>query len=491
MRAYLASVVAIVALTAPAMTQTADPAARLLAEAERKAEAGDIAAAKEDWKAIISSYADAEQATSARISLANAAVEAQDWTIAADYAQEVIDTDPRSPAAARAWVILGEAELTGGGDPAEAAETFARAWDLFPGGDGGTSASAAGRVREGEIRLRLGQPWAAEKAFLDVVETQSIGPWTTRAYRGLVGARTARGESLAAIEALQEGISRASAVAEPDPRTASDLADLRHLAEAAHRVYLRSEGQPMWSESSLVSSLELKRPVAVHVTDDGTLTIVDRGLDAVLLRAADGALQRQAWTVTGRPFSDAAGVVWVPVEGRLQSPPRTSKSIGNGQTYKKIEAGAGAGFGIFLLTTRPDAVIQVEDDLTVTGTIQTPPRTEIVDIDSDSLGRAVLLDRRGGSVLRTSGETQTETVVSGLDKPVAVAVGPFDHLYVLEREGRVSVFSPDGARVTSIGPDLPGGQVLRGAEDLDVDRSGRLWIADPKSAAVIQLGGGL
>ena len=487
-----AMVVAIVTAATPVTAQTSDPAARLLADAERKASAGDVAGATEDWKAVLSSFGDSEQATIARISLADVAVEARDWTAAAEYAQAVVDTDPQSSAAARAWVILGEARLSEGGAAAhEAAETFARAWDLFPGGDGGTGASAAGRVREGEVRLRLGQPRVAEKAFLDVVETQPIGPWTTRAYRGLVRARTARGEWPAAIEALQEGISRASAVTDPDPGTAADLADMRRLAEAAHRVYLRGEDQPMWSESVQVSGLELKRPVAVHVGNDGTLTIADRGLDVVLQRAEDGSVQRQAWTDTGRPFSDEHGAVWVPVEGRLQTPGLGSRPVGDGQTHKKIEAGAAAGFGAFLLTTRPDSVIQVTDDLAVARTIQVPQRTEIVDIASDSSGRAVLLDRRGGAILRTTGETGTETVVSGLDKPVAVAVGPFDHLYALEREGRVSVFTPEGKRMTTIGPNLPGGLVLRGAEDLAVDRSGRLWIADSKEAMVIQLGGNL
>lgn len=460
--------------------QVAGPAERLLAEARQKAEAGELDAALIDWRAVVSQFGDTRAAIAARLAIGHASLELGDWEQAAASAQQVIDLAPRSAEASNAYLILGEAKLgTGAGDAERAAETFALAWDLFPGGReaGGRS---AGRVREGEVRLRLGQPATAEKAFLDVVESQAMDVWVSRAYRGLARSRAARADWEAAIEALQEGMTRAHEAADGDPAVAGELAAMRRLAAAGHRLRLQAEGELPWSRSSLVS---FKRPVAVAASADGRVVVVDRGLDEVLVMNADGLVERRTWRQAGRPFWAGEDDWWVPVGATLQSTGDVAPAVVSGADYKAVTAGAPAGFGAVLLTARPDAVVRTSSSFEVEDTIGLPARAEIVDLDTDPLGRVVMLDRRNGTLWRADDDGVDE-LASGLDKPSAVAVGPFGYIFVLENGERVTILDPEGQRVVSAGPDL-GGHVLKGAEDLTVDESGRLWVADPRSDAVL------
>lgn len=486
----LALVVAVCLLAAPvdgpARGQVADPAERLLAEAQNKADLGDIEGAIVDWQAVISRFGDSESAVAARIAIGQAALERLDWGQAIESAQAVIDAEPRSAAASSAYVILGEARLgSHEADAQAAAETFARAWDLFPGGGREVPARASGRVREGEVRLLLGQVASAEKAFLDVIESRSIDAWTSRAYHGLARARIARGDWGAAIEALQEGMARAGRLADADPAVAGDLAAMRRLAAAGHRLYLRNDEALPWSKSSLVPGIEFKRPIAVAASSDGRAVIIDRGLDEALTIAADGDVERQPLSGAGRPFW-LRDRWWVPVGAVLHTAGEAPQPVAGEVEYKTVLAGARAGLGAFLLTSRPDAVVRTSSSFTLRQTIGLPPRAEIADLDSDPLGRAVMIDRRAGTLLR-AGADGVEELASGLDKPSAVAVGPLGYIYVLENGEVISVLDPEGRRVLTAGPQLPGGQTLKNAEDLAVDGSGRLWIADPGADAVILL----
>ena len=49
----------------------------------------------------------------------------------------------------------------------------------------------------------------------------------------------------------------------------------------------------------------------------------------------------------------------------------------------------------------------------------------------------------------------------------------------------ISVYGPDGSPLNSLGPTFPGGIELRAPEDLAVDGTGRIFIADSKLSALV------
>ena len=376
-------------------------------------------------------------------------------------------------------VIIGQTSR------AHPAASFAEVWWASSGAGVDSEVSLAGRVREAEVRLRLGESAAARTAFLDAVETAPIGPWVSRAYLGLAGARIAAGEPIAALELVQDGLERAAAVAEPSEELTADIASMRRQIAAGHRKHLREGGA--WVSSSVATGVELKRPTALVARPDGEVVIVDRGLDSVLWLAPDGSVKRQSWRGAGHPFTaDRGATVWTPVEGSLQRPGGAPRRPRGAVEYREIVAGAETDFGLFLLTDRPPALVRASPDLAVESSDELPDKSEIVDLDTDARGRAILVDRRNGRLLRT-GETGLETLATGLDRPRAVAVGPFGFIHVLADDSRIVVLDPQGEKVSTLGPGLPGGRELRDATDLAVDGEGRLWIADPKSSSLVVL----
>jgi len=117
-------------------------------------------------------------------------------------------------------------------------------------------------------------------------------------------------------------------------------------------------------------------------------------------------------------------------------------------------------------------------------------KPDLEDIAQDRLGRIYVLDRRAKQVLRLGvARRQADTVLKGSWKrPVALDLDPRGNLYILDQGHRVvEMYDSNGRKQAHIGPNLGSGIELRSPEDIAVDGTGRLFIADSKLPFIVML----
>lgn len=463
-------------------------AQRELAEAQRRADAGDLAGALEEYESIARQWPEGGAGVEALSRLGWGRWATGDPPAAAAAARRLIELAPQAPQAAGARVLLGEITLVGPSATAaaEARDEFHRAWALYPRREHPQLEwRARGRTREGEVAMEQGELAQAAAAFLDVVEQEPRSIWRVRAAIDLADAFLERGEWPAAAEALQGAVADAATLGDEGR---DDLVRARWRLAAIDRLRVRpAAGASRWHASRPVGAWGAKKPTAVAAAADGDLIVVDPGLEAALVLRGGEVAARAVARDLERPFWDARGVAWAPAGASLERPlggaPETPRAA---EPFKAVRAGAAGRDGYYLLTGRPEGIAVVSREWRLRKMLELPPRSDPVDLASDARGRLYVLDARAGLILAYDPDGfGPHQLVAGLDRPQALAADWLGGLYVLDRNGRVEVFDRDGTRLESVGPTLPGGAVLADPRDLAVDGAGRLYIADAELAAVV------
>jgi tetratricopeptide (TPR) repeat protein len=467
-------------------------AARLLAEARARAEAGEEDAAITAWEDVARQWPDTEAAAEALLLAARSRFQRGEVAEAATAAQRVLERDPQAPRAAAAQILLAEISWAGAAGREmgeEALAAFHRVWALFPESTyPDLEWRAAARVREGQLEAALGRPERALGAYLDVIEREPPSAWRVRAHRLLAEAFFDQGEWAAAVTSLQGAVADAERLEGEAARREGDTA--RRRLAALDRLVLRPlAGLGPWAEATPVSGLQLAKPQAVAVSDDGRLAVADGGANVALIQLGDGSVRRIELRGMERP-AWSGDQAWVPADGGFVTAGQAPRALrGSGDPPKVLLAAAPVPFGWAMVTARPDQAVLASSELRVQRALALPERSEPIDIAADAQGRVMVLDGRGQRVvLFDSPEAPARSILEGqLDRPQALAVGSLGHLFVLERGGRVVVADREGRVIATVGPTLPGGSVLGEPRDLSVDGAGRLFVSDAKLGSVLVL----
>ncbi len=484
-----------------AQERPSDPAAgRLLLEASRLQKNGDTLAALKEYELLIERFPESLQAEEALFLLIQGRAQQGDREGAEVAARRLTRDYPRSPYAAAGYVLLAEMLTENPKSPQdveEARTTLHRVPLLFgresyPRLDWRHRA----RVESGRLSLQLGEASRAAAAFVSAIEEETSSPWTSQARVGLAEILLAEGDWVAAADELQRVLlhNESSGHPEADPGAA---ADARRRLTLIHRLFLRpASGQNSWLQARIltVPGMLLKKPVGVSANDAGHLLVADRGSGTVVELGAGGAVtnRRQAkdpgrpWWSGGEAFlSDGADLRRME---DLWSKTFVARNGSKAEPVKEIASGERGAFGQwYLLDSKASRVVVFVPRGSYLNTLASG---DPVDLAQDSRGRMYVLDAKANRVTRYSanGEVLGLAARGDWQKPVAVAVDAAGRIYVLDRaSARVDIFATDGTRLTSLGPQLPGGITLRNPLDLTVDGSGRLIIADNRLHGVLVL----
>ena len=474
-----------------------DPAAgRLYQEAERLLSAGEVQAAQAELRLLVQQFQRDELAPKALLTLVDlyrAAGEEQETRAALD---KLLTNYARTQEAASGFLIQAEVKVEKArtlSDLDEARSIFRRVPLLF-GAESypDLQARSRARLRGGELALLAGDIAAAEAEFVAVVEDEPPSSYTGRARQLLGRTLLVKGELPAAMEILQR-------LAEDAEATETDRANARILLSLAHRHLLRPRaGEPHWGKTVRfpASGLALREPIGVAAADDGRVLIVDKKEAQVsLLDSAGNKLSNRPLKDPQRPAwaEDVALVVTddevvLPFDAQRMGflEPKTGKE----RPLDGLRAAVRGPFGDWFLIAKGWNSILNYQSRRQGHELSSRQRADFVDVERDSAGRVYGLDAREKQVTRLALDRRTQKVlISGAwKKPVALSLDPLGHIYVLDRgERKVSMYSPEGALITSVGPNLDGGIELRDPRDISVDGSGRLFIADSKLPFIILL----
>ncbi len=490
----------VLATTALGAIRENDPsAARLLLEAQRLDQAGDLNAAREAFELVAERFPASQQAEEALLLLARAHSARGDAGPARLAAEKLTSQYPQSPIAPDAYLLLADLQVASAANPAdlEAATTVLKRIPLlFPrSGFPNLTARQVARMRAAELDSRLGQSPAAAAAFVAAIEDEPRSPWTSRARIGLARILIQEDDWMAAAEVLQAVID-ASETPGAEDADAEATAQARRTQTAIHRLALRPRtGTASWKSARqlAIPGETFERPVGVSAAPDDRIVIVDRGRDTVLELAAGGAvIRRRQAKSPSRPWwhEDQAFVADGPEIRRLEDLRTWSfvpSSDSRRQPLRDVVAGERGAFGQWYLLD--GAANRVQVFIPSGAFLNELAAGEPIDLAQDSRGRLYVLDRKSRQVQRFDPNGTPLGIVARGDwrKPEAIAIDPLDRLYVLDRESaRIDIFA-GGAKVASIGPLLPGGIELRGPTDLAIDGSGRVYVADGRLSAIVVL----
>lgn len=495
-----------VTVSLPLAAAGEDPAARrLMQEATRRLQSGDLDGAEGEWTLLVQQFAGDPLAPRALLELANLRRQREDENGAEAALKKLLNDYPRSPEAAGAFLAQGEIEVAKARSVSElenARATFKRiallfAADKYPVLD----ARVRGRLRTAEIELQLGHVEAALAQLLPAIEDEPPGPWRGRA-KLLYGQTLLRTADWATgLELLQSLADEPFATKDQADRTstARDREEAKRSIALAHRQVVRPQaGQARWSKTSRYpsSGLILREPTGVAADADGRLLVVDGRAELVALIRETGEVEAQrplpdalrpAFT-KGAAYTVADDAIVLPFDNQRATflQPRTGKEA----PLKGLRAGVRSDFGDwFLLAKSFDGLLNYQTPR-LGQELLAPLRLEMVDLDRDVFGRIYLLDGQNNRVSRLSVDRRTvETVAQGAwKKPVAFCLDLLGNLFVLDRGTRkVEVYDSLGKWVGSAGPDLGGGLELKEPQDVAVDGNGRLFIADRKLPFVVVL----
>ncbi|MCH9650996.1 MAG: tetratricopeptide repeat protein [Deltaproteobacteria bacterium] len=484
-----------------AQERSSDPAAgRLLLEASRLQKSGETQAALKEYELLVERFPESQQAEEALFLLIQGRAAQGDRDGAETAARRLTGDYPRSPFAAAAYVLLAKMLTDNPKNPQdveEARTTLHRVPLLFgresyPRLDWRHRA----RVESGRLSLQLGEASRAAAAFVSAIEEETSSPWTSQARVGLAEILLAEGDWVAAADELQRVLLHNESGGHPEADSGA-AADARRRLTLIHRLFLRpAAGRDRWLQARLlaVPGIVLKKPVGVSANDSGHLLIADRGTGTVIELGAGGAIKkrRQAknpgrpwWSAEEAFLSDGADLRRME---DLWSKTFVARNGSKAEPVKEIASGERGAFGQwYLLDSKAKRVVVFVPKGSYLNTLASG---DPVDLAQDSRGRMYVLDAKTNRVTRYSanGEVLGLAARGDWQKPVAVDVDAAGQIYVLDRAAaRVDIFATDGSRLTSLGPQLPGGIALRNPLDLTVDGSGRLIIADNRLPGVVVL----
>ncbi len=476
-----------------------DPAAeRLLAEAERLEKAQNYPAARDEYALLVQQFPTDRLAPRALLATIRLDRARGDEASARRAIERLLNDFARSPEAASAFLIQGEAQAQAAQTPAalEEARATLRRIPLLYGRERFKSLEARTQawLRAGEISLLLGDFAAAERDFLAVIEDEkvrSIG----QAQLSLATVWLARGDWKSAAELLQQVQS-----APPDAATDADREQARRRLSLIRRRLLGPQvGSGHWQRTDRFQpvGLSLKAPTGIAAADNNDLVIVDPGaplvayLDAsgkVLASRALEEVERPGFSREGKPYVVSPTGVWLVFSGEQVDfrDPRPGK---DGPLKGTLAAEPGPLGDWFAVAKGFKSLLRFDAGRQGWVNLLADQEPELVDLAGDLFGRLYALNRKTAQVIRIGVDRSYDVVVRGTwKKPAALAVDALGFLYVLDRaERQIELYNPQGERQATLGPILAGGIELRSPEDLAVDGSGRLWIVDSKLPFVIRV----
>lgn len=505
---------AMFALAMPGAGQTAsltsDPAAVRLYDAAEQRMRTDSEGAAEELLLLVRQFPRDVLAPKALAELARLRLVQGKDDAARLALDQLLQDYPRSTEAASGFVI--QADLVAGraqslADLEEARTGYQRVVLLF-GRDTypKLEARSLARVRSAELGLLLGDVDGAVAELVKAVEDEPPSRVTGQARLALGRALLLQDHWKPAVEVLQtladdvpmDADRVVMSDADGPTATAKDRAAARNLLTLAHRHRLRPEaGQRRWaSVDRFATELNLEEPIGVAADDSGQVLVVDKDTErASLFRPAMRTWEGRSLKDPVRPaFAGNAAVVITedavalpfdgqrtsflePVSGKEKPLDKLLSAVRGRQGVWFVAAKGWNGLLVYPTPRRGSAILATN-------------RAEYVDVDRDELGRVLALDGRNHRVLRVGLDRRGAEVVASGDwkKPVAVARDALGHVYVLDQGLRqLFVYDADQRRIASLGPNLGNGIELRDPEDVAVDGTGRIYLADSKHPYLIVL----
>ena len=493
-RRFAAVLVTFAAVTAVALPATAQDSAaqNLLEEARRLESEGNFDEADDSYRVVLERFPATLEAQEASIALARSLMRRGRPEEALVPLEQLVDSNPESPNAASAAVLQAVIRRNAAESKADLdeARTMLSRVPLLYGPERFTSLDARveARVRSGEIRLLLGPLELASLDFLQAIEDEPASPWLPRARLGLARSLLLQGRWEASAEILQRLIEDGS---EPEAAAAATLATF------IHRHWLRpSLGLSPWTTARAVSGpIAWKKPQLVSASGDGRLLVFDQGEDLVVVIGPGG-------DVLNRSQSKNVRDVWWGADGRAYRANADGARAVDGSDsanfnregadktlVSKNLTGAQRGlFGHWLTADRGQGAVLAYTDGGAFGK-RVASLDEPADLTLSPLDQVLVLDRKAGRVTRLDLDfASVESWSGSWRRPEKLATDASGNVYVLDvGENRIDHYDASGTKRGSVGPGLPGGVELRGAEDLSVDGEGRLWIVDSRLSQLIVL----
>ncbi len=497
----LATLGAAAVLAAP-QSDSEDSAAvqRLLLEAQRREQEGDLDGALQDYLLIADRFPQDPGAAQALLSLARGRHRMGDAAGSESAARRLTESFPDSPHAAGGFFQLAELEAASATNSAALEESRAilrNVWVLF--GRQRYPAlvwRSAAQVKSGELALRLGALDEAAGLFVAAIEDEPTSAWTGRAYLGFAAVALAGREWLAASQVLQEMVDRSR---DSLPVSPSELRQARNGLTLIHRLEIRpAAGEKQWQTARRLP-LSFKRPIGVAADPAGSLTVTDEGeRQVIVVGAAGDVTMRRSYDKVHRPAWGLQGEPLVAVDDGLARPEsgqRLTFTVPRKQRQQPLEGVLAGEQGAlqewYLLTDKPAQVLHFDPGAGYRSWLTDPDQVQAVDLARDRLHRLYVLDRRGKRVLRYSAQGVPDVTVAasaGWKRPEALTVDAIGNVYVLDRGSRrIEIFDSTGNRIATLGPTLPGGMELETPRDIAVDGAGRLIVADSKLGAILVL----
>lgn len=488
------------ALCAPgvagAWQQDPEAALRLFADAERLTQEGELEAALRNYELLVQQFPGAAIADDALLRTAEGRWQLGDRAAAQAAISALKSGYARTAGAAGAFVLEGNilmATSRGSADLEAAREAF-RSVVLLYGAADFPNLEWRGRalLRAGEASMLLGEPLAATAHFVAAIEDEPHAEWTEPARLHLATVLMRSGEWKPAVEILQRIID--ASVLEAGNHDTDDgiVATARRRLELSYRLQLRpSLSQLPWEGTRRVrfTGPQLKDPVGIDAGEDNRVVIVDTGIPLVAVVEPDGTLSHRV------PSSDALHPWW----GRGADPfVATKRSVLNlvsrarqdffvpdNNEMKQVQEIIAGAHGIhrqwMVLDKNRKRVLMLDEDANYMSQLMGGGDSEPSDIAIDYLGRLHVLDRKSETVVRFSADGGERSIVLQHDwrRPEAIALDGLGNLYILDRDAKtIDIFGPGGNFLWQLGPQLPGGIVLKSPRDISVDGSGRIYIAD-------------
>ncbi len=490
--------------------QTAAGAETLLSDAQRFEREGDLDRAFRQYELIVEQFPESAVTPRALLALGQGRWSRGEVDAARAATAKLRSAYPRSPSAAGARVLEGDIAVARAQGPAElsaARDTFGGVPPLFEASEyPALEWRALAILRTGEISLLLGEFDEAAAAFLALIENEPPSAQTAAGRLGLATVLLQQGDWASAAQVLQQVVSTGPrGDGDMQGALASEIA--RRRLSLIHRLIVRRElGEDPWTQArSLQLTDRLRDPIGVAASAEGQLLIADEGIDQVFLVDRDGTvLQRRRLDDLRLPWWDRRGTAYglnrrsvLPAVLQTQSFVVPSGNEGNApEQLDNLVAGTRGLFRQwFLLDTDPRRVVVFDDDArylaTLAGNLEEP-----VDLATDSRGRVHVLDQETKSVMRfnADGSPAGRVLVGTWRRAQALDIDELGNLYILDRDANeIHVFSQTGqpllvsGQPLVLGPQLPGGVVLRDPRDLAVDGSGRLYIADRGTDSIVIL----
>ena len=477
---------------APVAAQQGDAAAeRVFVQAERLEREDKIEDARKEYDLLVSNFPQTTYAQDALLALARSYRSTDDVQRAYTALDKLANDYPDSPKAAQAWVLRGQFQVEEAANRDQLDETrtpFRRVPALFGSNEyPALEARVEARVRNGEVHLLLGESNQAALNFLGAIEEENRSHWVAQALYGLGRSLMTSQEWVGAADALQSVLAQDDA---PEALQAEARIDLAFL----HRNWLRpSLGQKRWTSSRplAVSGATLKRPLRVAAGRDGSVLVFDTGLGQILMIAPDGTLAKKAaqqqtrdvwWSADQRPYATLNDALYaVDTSERKGFTPA-------GIPIKNLAVGQRGVFQQWLALDREKKTLWTFDRRGQAKALSTTAQ-DIADVALAPRGELLLLDQREKSVTRLDmNGDRVGRFTGSWRRPQSVAADTFGNVYVLDAGSKtVEIRDPEGNRIDSIGPTLPGGVELRSPEDIAVDGHGRLLIADRGLAQIFVL----